>query len=398
MGRRGRRRGRMVHGAHTHSRRREYDEQAGQRDGRLEDPASRFPLAVVRSPVSVVAGAGGSGGRGLARTVHLPRFGGCHRPCQVRLRRGCGRRVHDVDRSDLCWRLGEPRHNGLGLVLRFERDLGLRVRFAENRFLFEIRPLLGLSRRVDVSNDRSLGLWIGLSDGPDSGYPPRLVLPRRFGIDAALQSRLLVTGGWHCPTRRLVLLGGAAHGIDDPVVGGPGACAVPCSVLRIGVIAERAFPVEVGVVQIQLGLVPERRSLRLHGGLVGIRQEDVPVELFLVHPEITGQICRHCFVLTVWHFRTRRRRAAGARQRRRNVRLHGMTAGTGRSRSRRGETAARGPTGPGRVGQRPARPTQQRAPRPPGRAIGPQRPIGQVHTRVESLATVRKLLSGGGGI
>ena len=39
------------------------------------------------------------------------------------------------------------------------------------------------------------------------------------------------------------------------------------------------------------------------------------------------------------------------------------------------------------------RPARQRAPRPPGRAMGPQAPIGQIDTRVESFCS-----SGGGGI
>ena len=96
-----------------------------------------------------------------------------------------------------------------------------------------------------------------------------------------------------------LLLEGAADHVDDPVVGGPGACAVVFSVLRLGVLAERRLPVEIGVVQVQLGLVLERGGLRGDLGLVGIGQEDVPIELVLAQLEIASQIGCHGSVLTM---------------------------------------------------------------------------------------------------
>ena len=69
------------------------------------------------------------------------------------------------------------------------------------------------------------------------------------------------------------------------------------SPVQLGVLLERCLPVEIGVVQVQFGLVVQRGRLCSEFGLVGVGHEHVPLEIVLVRLRIVGQVGRHGSVL-----------------------------------------------------------------------------------------------------
>ena len=161
----------------------------------------------------------------------------------------------------------------------------------------------------------------------------------------------------------LGLLEGAPHRVDDPVVGGAG----PCRAVRLRPPARsprgarlpnrnRSRP---GPARPRPRARPPQRRSRPRRGPGGTR----PI-------------------------RTRPRPARSRRSDRsssfRPPCVSAAARGAG-GRARRASAGLRARDCPTR-----ARPTLERAPRPPGRALGPRRPIGQVDTRVESCLERRR--------
>ncbi len=188
------------------------------------------------------------------------------------------------------------------LGLRFELRLGLFLGFALELLVGE-----ALGDSADVGPDCAwlfrFGLEPHLGLGLEFHLGRQSCFRRKLRVQLSVPFRVLLRRGLRI---RLV---GPADGVHDPIEGSLDACRRHCPVFRIpvGFVIEHRFPVEVGVVDVQLQFVDvqlqivdvHRPLLRL--GFVGVGQELVPCEIGVVCLQlgVVEEVGAHALVLTL---------------------------------------------------------------------------------------------------